>query len=213
MTVWTRSAIIGRFESLILQGNVDPLWSSTEKDFYFHEAVDLVHSALVEADLDLFVTRGAVIASNGDGSYDLPADCYAVKWVEDSEGVYRPVDHYSEKEIEQIGYSLVDETLILVNVSESDWPATLTIDYIREPKEIPEWDGTPDPETIEDDADFLDYQPDYPMNTARGARCLARVIQILAKTKDDSVSEAESKHVNNVIGRFVDRLISRKQFE
>lgn len=213
MTVFTRSAIIGLFHNLILQGSVDPLWTAAEKDFYFNEAADMVHAALVEADLDLFITRGAVISHAGAGVYPLPDDCYAVKWVQDAEGPYRRVDHYSEQELEQVGYVLADENLLLVNVDADQCPSTLTLDYVREPKEIPAWDGTPDPETIEDDADFLDYQPDFPLNTSRGARCLARIIQSLAQSKDQSASQDLMAHVNSVISRFVDRMVARAQSE
>lgn len=199
-----RSDIIALAKELILQGSGDPLWSYTEWGLLFCEAVDIFHEALIAADLDLFVTRGATLTLSGS-SYPLPSDLHAVKWLEDVNGPIRPVDHFSEKEDESVGFTLADENLILVNWL-GDFPATLTIDYVRDPKEIATWDGNADPDTTA-------YDPDFPLNTARGGRSLARCMSVLARIKDGSNDQVAMEQAKAVADRFVDRLLSRRQFE
>lgn len=199
-----RSAIIALAKELILQGSGDPAWGYREWDTLFCEAVDIMHEALTAADLDLFVTRDATISLTGD-VFPLPSDLHSVKWVSDADGPVRAVDHYSEKESYGVGYTLQDENLILVNW-DGPVPTTLTIDYVREPKEISAWAGSDDPDTDE-------YEPDFPLNTSRGARTLARVMSVMAKIKDGSNDQAGMDQANTAANRFVDRLLSRRQFE
>lgn len=213
-----RSEIIDLGFALILQGNrdsenplsaADPMWSPTEKDFFFNEAVDFCHEAFVLADTDFFKTRGATIdLVAGTMKYELPADFHSLLHVEDSSGKIRRVDLRSEKERFQIGYVLEDDYLVLVNWSGSA-PSTLTIDYHREPKEIPAWNGQPDP------ADDPDYVPDAPLNTNRGARVLARIIAILARSKpeDGSADSTGFTLAQKAANRFVDRMLSRAEAE
>jgi hypothetical protein len=200
--------IIALAKSLILQGDVDPMWSSTQWHLYFCEAVEILHEAIVAADLDMFVTRDITLTLVGE-AYALPDDLYAVKWVTDSDGdPIHPVDHTEEKRDEWSGYTLADESLIIVNYD--DPPATLLIDYVRLPKEIDAWTSSTAPTSAED---IAAQTPDWPLSTSRGGRVLARIMQHLAKADDDNSSQIQMSLAKSAADRFVDRLLSRKQFE
>ena len=203
-----RSQIIALAQGQILQGGTDPFWSYAEWDHFFNEAVDMLHSAFVAADSDFFQSVDATISHTSNGVYTLPSDFHAMMYCEDSEGEIKPLTQYEIKSMEVSGLRIVENTLRLENW-QTDWPATLTIDYIREPKDIPAWDGTDDALKGSD----ATYTPDAPLDTNRGARTLARIMVALAKVKDENITREQYQLAEQIANRFVDRFLSRSQAE
>ncbi len=56
-----------------------------------------------------------------------------------------------------------------------------------------------------------DFIPDPPLDTERGAKVLARILQYLAQNKDGTMTEAVSGHINRIVDRFTDRLYQRQR--
>lgn len=196
-----RSEIIDLARKLILQGDIDPLWPAAEWDMMFSEAVDLLHEGFVESESDYFIKRNHMLTL-ADGKYQLPADFYTMIWLKDATGQIQAVDLEDQKINLVQGFGLEDDQLVLFNFD--TLPATLSCDYYRLPKEIPVWDGSIDMSTDV-------YIPDAPFNSLRGAKVIARIMQIFAQNKDGTNTDAVYKHARDVADRFVDRLLSRKE--
>lgn len=196
-----RSEIIDLARSLILQGNIDPLWTAAEWDVCFNEAVNMLHEAFVDSDSGYFIKRDfAITLTNGRGT--LPADFFSMVFVSDDQGAINALDRDDDHLNSVSGFVLEEDEIVLRNWDV--YPATITCDYYRLPKEIPAWDGSVDPSSSI-------YTPDPVFATARGGRTIARIIQILAQIKDGTNTDAAHGHAQSVADRFVDRFLSRKE--
>lgn len=196
-----RSEIINLGQGLILQGKIDPLWSAAEWDMIFAEAIDLMHESFVDSESDYFICRDYTLTLT-DGKYPLPADFYSMIWLWDDRGQIQAIDNEDRKLHNTQGFGLEDDNLVLFNFDSP--PATIQCDYYRLPKEIPVWDGGIDMSGDE-------YIPDSPFNTLRGARAIARVMQVFAQNKDGTNTDASYQHARDIADRFVDRFLSRKE--
>jgi hypothetical protein len=196
-----RSEIIDLARSLILQGGIDPLWAAAEWDMMFAEAIDILHEAFIDSESDYFIKRDQVLTLT-DGKYPLPADFHTMIWLWDDTGHIQAVDLEDQKLNEIAGFGLEDDGLVLFNFP--NLPTTLNCDYYRLPKEIPVWDGS-----IDMSGDT--YIPDAPFNTLRGARTIARIMQVIAQSKDGTNTDAVYQHALEVADRFVNKFLSRKE--
>jgi hypothetical protein len=131
----------------------------------------------------------------------LPEDLHHVLFVRDSRGEIQSAA--KEEEGTMTGYILIDETLQLVSWSAQP-PSELLIHYVKWPKELPEWTGVEDPDTEE-------FILDYPLRTLRAGRVLARIIQVIAETKDETTNSLTMNHVSSLINGFVNHLSSRTE--
>jgi hypothetical protein len=196
-----RSDIIKLAQSLLVQGQIDPLWTSAEWDLYFSEAIDLLHESFVESESDYFIRRGVELTVV-NGRCSLPTDFYSVIWLFDKTGHIPALDLDDHKRFERTGFVLEDDEIVLQNFG--TFPAKIYLDYYRLPKEIPIWDGSED---LNNDT----FVPDPVFATVRGARVIARLIQIQAQSKDGTNTDAIYQHAQLVADRFVDRFLSRKE--
>lgn len=197
-----RSEIINLTQSLIVQGSIDPLWSNAEWSLMFDEAVDLFHEKLIESDLGFFIVRDQEIERIPEiMAWQLPADLHHILFAYDKSGEIQSAD--KEPEGAMTGYIVVDDKLRLVEWRDSP-PDQVKIHYVKWPKELPDWDGGEDPDTEE-------YNLDYPFNTKRAGRVLARIIQVIAETKDSSLTQNQLSHASSIIDNYVDHLTSRTE--
>jgi hypothetical protein len=169
----------------------------------FCEAVELIHEDLIDSELGYFVVRDHLIDCIDPDKklYQLPEDLHHILFVRDQQGEIQSAD--KEQEGTMAGYVVVDDKIQLVswNGRPSD---QLTIHYIKWPKELPDWTGDTDPDTEE-------YQLDYPLSTPKAGRVLARIIQIVAETKDETATPTTMSHVSSIIDGFVNHLSSRTE--
>lgn len=186
----------------MIQGTQDPLWSIAEWDLIFNEAIDILHENLVDADAGYFLRQNVAITKNEDETYSLPSDLYSIVRLGDEAGTIQFGSDTEVYENLMQCFTLQDNKLILHNFASN--PETLYLTYYKDHKDIPTWDGTVDPDTPE-------FTPEPPLDTNRAARTLARIMQVLAQSKDDTNSEESIAHMNNLIERFVDRLHKRQK--
>ena len=204
-----RSEIIDMAKRLIMQGEIDPLWSNTEWSIFFDEAVDIIHEALVDSESGYFEVRDFKIEPDEETrSYPLPEDFYSMIYCRDSLGKLEHLDKNEERKYETAGYIIVDDSILLRNIG-TNILKPIFIDYYRLPKEMPEYEGGSDLGNSASNKEE-DFTPDPPLNTLRGARTIARVIQLLAQNKDQTVTEAVMAHISKVVDRFTDRLSNRQ---
>ena len=196
-----RSKIIELAQELLVQGSIDPFWTTAKWDIMFNEAVDMVHEQLIDGDTGFFLTRNAQLVKDENDHYPLPENMHHIRYLEDSTGEIQSA--MLEDEGTMTGYVIVDNHLELV-----DWrgslPETLTCHYVRNPKEMTPWNGTEDP----DEPEFI---PDPPLDTARGARVIARIMQLIAQGEDGTLGPANVAHASGIINRFVDHLEARSE--
>mgnify|MGYP000201798808 CR=1 FL=1 len=211
----TRSKIIARARARILNGATDPMWSSQEWGDLFQDALDRVWHELLLCGEDFFVTRRATVPHVGSGVYTLPSDFFALLWVEEPNGspVYNVGSYHLERVELKCGYRLNGQSLLLVNWDSADYPTSLVIDYQTTPKEMDDWDGTDDPTTDNGTppAPITTYEPDWPLNTQRGGRLLAKIMSHLAKAKDRTMTPEEDALVSAAIEDFVSHFRNRNQ--
>lgn len=203
-----RSEIINKAFSRIVSGENDPLWLNEERNDFFHEAVDLVFEAITDAELP-FYRKTSTLTKNSDNRYPVPSDFYAAMRVEDGTGFLYLVEQNDEIERNREGFRFFNGNIELVNYSGTA-PATLTLEYIHFPKDMGTWNGDDDDLDADVGTDDTDpaqpYVPDYPLNGPRGARVLAKVIYRMARSKDESETQATMEDVAVIISNFVDRL-------
>lgn len=205
-----RSDIINLAKKLIMQGDIDPLWSNAEWSLFFDEAVDIIHEALVDSESGYFEVRDFFIEPDEDGlGYTLPDDFYSMIYVRDPEGKLEHLDRNEEHEYKTAGYIIVDNRIYLRNIEKVPY-RPLTIDYYRLPKEMPLYEGGSDlGNSVSNNPE--DFIPDPPLDTERGAKVLARILQYLAQNKDGTMTEAVSGHIKRIVDRFTDRLYQRQR--
>lgn len=202
---WYRSSIIGLAQDDIPQGSVDTQWSIATWDRFFCEAIDALHDAVVSADLDYFLVRGATLTKNSGDTYDLPTDFHAMIRVRDTEGeAINRLTRADEDSGLVIGWVLTADVLQLLNW-EGDYPATLICDYRKRPKEMAVWDGTDD--SVK--ATPAQYEPDSPFDKRQAVNVLARMISYLASCKDEAATTEQASVLKNFADGFVDRFMSR----
>lgn len=210
----TRSTIIARAKARILQGADDPLWSAQEWGDIFQEALDRVWHELLLCNEDFFVVRKQAITHVSAGLYTLPSDFFGLIWCEESDGspIYPVGSLYRERVDLRVGFRLLGSSLQLVNWDSSTYPTTLYIDYQQTPKEMADWAGTADPTTAgTPPAAITTYEPDWPLNTQRGARLLAKIMAHIAKAKDRTMTPEEDALVSAAVDDFVSHYRNRNQ--
>lgn len=203
-----RSEIIKMAQKLIMQGNIDPLWTTTEWSIFFDEAVAIVHEALVDMETGYFVVKDYRIEPDENGNYPLPDNFYSMIYARDSHGTLEHLTEEEEHVYGTTGYILVDNFLQIRNYTGSLPP--IWIDYYKFPKEMPEWNGSDDISNTEFTS-VEDFTPDPPLHNARGARVLARIIQYIAQGKDGTLNEQVSNQINGVLDRFTYRMYERQR--
>ena len=203
-----RSDIINLAKKLIMQGDIDPLWSNEEWSMFFDEAVDLVHEALVDSETGFYEVRDYVIEPDENGKYQLPEDFYSMIFVRDSMGRLEHLSIDVERNYGTTGYIILGDVLEIRNADSRLTP--IYIDYYKLPKSMPIYEGGSDEgNSVSNNPD--DFVPDPPLNTLRGAKVLARILQYLAQNKDGTMTETVAGHINRIVDRFTDRLYQRQR--
>lgn len=172
----------------MLQAETDPNFSDFDWTDFFQSSVMRVWRELIDLKQAFFCKRKIEIVHTAGGIFNLPDDFYEILWVEDPDGVaYYSRSLSKEREEGKVGWTLNEKTLVLVN--ETTIPSSLFIDYRYYPKEMGDWSSTSnngdDPE-----ADTT-YELNYPLNNNRGLRLISNIIPVMAKVKDNSISESE----------------------
>ncbi|MBP5468380.1 MAG: hypothetical protein J6Z11_03960 [Candidatus Riflebacteria bacterium] len=203
-----RSDIINLAKKLIMQGDIDPLWSNAEWSLFFDEAVDLVHEALVDSETGYFEVRDYMIEPDEEGKFQLPEDFYSMIYARDSLGKLEHLTIDEERNNGTTGYIILGDRLEIRNADSRLTP--VYIDYYRLPKTMPLYEGGSD-EGNSVSNNIEDFIPDPPLDTERGAKVLARILQYLAQNKDGTMTEAVSGHINRIVDRFTDRLYQRQR--
>ena len=203
-----RSDIIKLAKKLIMQGDIDPLWSDAEWSLFFDEAVDLIHEALVDSETGFYEVRDYKIEPDEEGIYQLPEDFYSMIYVRDSMGRLEHLTIDEEHNYGTTGYIIIGNSLEIRNADSRLTP--IYIDYYKLPKSMPLYEGGSDEgnSVSNNPGDFI---PDPPLDTDRGAKVIARVLQYLAQNKDGTMTEAVAGHINKVVDRFTDRLYQRQR--
>lgn len=203
-----RSDIINLAKKLIMQGDIDPLWSNEEWSMFFDEAVDIVHEALVDSETGFYEVRDYVIEPDENGKYQLPEDFYSMIFVRDSMGRLEHLSVDIERNYGTTGYIILGDVLEIRNADSRLTP--IYIDYYKLPKSMPIYEGGSDEgNSVSNNPD--DFVPDPPLNTLRGAKVLARILQYLAQNKDGTMTESVAGHINKIVDRFTDRLYQRQR--
>ena len=203
-----RSDIINLAKKLIMQGDIDPLWSNEEWSMFFDEAVDIVHEALVDSETGFYEVRDYVIEPDENGKYQLPEDFYSMIFVRDSMGRLEHLSVDVERNYGTTGYIILGDVLEIRNADSRLTP--IYIDYYKLPKSMPIYEGGSDEgNSVSNNPD--DFVPDPPLNTLRGAKVLARILQYLAQNKDGTMTETVAGHINRIVDRFTDRLYQRQR--
>ncbi|MDD2998941.1 MAG: hypothetical protein PHV05_07740 [Candidatus Riflebacteria bacterium] len=202
----TRSACIKRAQDKMLQGSTDPLWSNVDWSDIFQSAVMRVWSEILDLDQAFFCERKVEISHAGEGVYNLPSDFYELLRVQEASGAgFYKVSLKDEREKLKPGWVINNGKLLIVNWT--PLPSSVFIDYRRYPKEFPDWTGVDDPENAL-------YELDHPFNNQRGLRLFSSIIPILAKVKDESLTETEFQvflldEIKNFDPRFVSDMSSK----
>lgn len=203
-----RSDIINLAKKLIMQGDIDPLWSNAEWSLFFDEAVDIIHEALVDSDSGYYQVRDFMIEPDENNEYQLPEDFYSMIHVRDSLGRLEHLTPDEERKYGTTGYIILGDRLLIRNADARLTP--IYIDYYRLPKTMPLYEGGSDEgNSISNNPE--DFIPDPPLNTEKGGRVLARIIQYIAQNKDGTNTEIITAHINKVVDRFTDRLYQRQK--
>lgn len=203
-----RSDIISLAKKLIMQGDIDPLWSNEEWSMFFDEAVDLVHEALVDSETGFYEVRDYVIEPDENGKYQLPEDFYSMIYVRDSIGRLEHLSMDEERKHGTTGYIILGDILEIRNADSRLTP--IYIDYYKLPKSMPVYEGGSDEgNSVSNNPD--DFVPGPPLDTLRGAKVLARILQYLAQNKDGTMTETVAGHINKIVDRFTDRLYQRQR--
>lgn len=201
-----RSAIIAKAQARIPGGRAatDTLWTFAEWGDYWQDAIELVATSIIEADLPFYVVEDYTLTLDPvTQTYLLPADFQAMLWVEDAEDPIYPIESMQEaKEEDRAGWMIINSALKIFNFDVL--PATLTISYRKHPTEFDDWNGAADAPTTE---------PEAPLNTPRGARLLAKIIAVMAKAKDEALTEEDTAVMDSFITAFVDKLHGVQQME
>lgn len=201
-----RSETIAKAQARIPGGRAatDQLWTAAEWGDYWQDAIELVATSIIEADLPFYVVEDYTLTLDPVTQlYPLPADFQAMLWVEDEEDPIYPIDSLQDaKEDEQVGWMIVNNALKIFNFD--SLPANLSIAYRKHPTEFTDWTGVADDPTVE---------PEAPLNTPRGARLLAKLIAVMAKAKDEALTEEDTAVMDSFITAFVDKLHGVQQME
>lgn len=203
-----RSDIIKMAQKLIMQGDIDPLWSDTEWSMFFDEAVGILHEALVDSETGFFEVRDFMIEPDEDSHYPLPEDFYSMIYCRDKHSRLEHLTNEEEHDYGTTGFIIVDNHIEIRNADLK--PVPIFIDYYKYPKEMPIWNGSSDLGNS-GDIDPLTFTPDPPLDTPRGARAIARIMQYIAQAKDGTVSDVVTSHINGVVDRFTYRLYQRQR--
>ena len=159
-----RSDIINLAKKLIMQGDIDPLWSNEEWSMFFDEAVDIVHEALVDSETGFYEVRDYVIEPDENGKYQLPEDFYSMIFVRDSMGRLEHLSVDVERNYGTTGYIILGDVLEIRNADSRLTP--IYIDYYKLPKSMPIYEGGSDEgNSVSNNPD--DFVPDPPLNTLR----------------------------------------------
>lgn len=201
-----RSDIIKLAKNLIMQGSIDPLWTDAEWSIFFDEAVAILHEALVDSETGFFEEHDFKIEPDENGKYPLPENFYSMIHVRDNLGTLEHLTEEEERDYGTTGYILVNNDLCIRNAD--GHLGTIYIDYFTFPKEMPMWEGGDDSGNSVD-PDPSHFIPDPPLDTPRGARAIARIMQYIAQNKDGTMSDAVSSHISGVVDRFTYRLYKR----
>lgn len=191
----TAAEIIAKAQARIPQGDIDDNWSAQEWIDYLNDSIDMIHEAIVDADLPFYIVPNHTISKSGDNLYPLPDDCYAVLWVQDIGGeAIEHVDRESRREDGIPGFVFTNGNIELVNWG-VDLPTSITIDYRKHPAIISQPTET----------------PEAPLHTERAARILAKLMCAMALAKDEALTMEQKQLADAAISTFVDRLGSMDQ--
>lgn len=207
-----RSDIINKAREKIIQGAEDKFWTHENWNDYFHEACEIVFTEIVESNLSYYRATATITKDDITGLFPLPKDRFGNNIVYKIERVvYEGEELYFVNKKERIeyyveGFSLFNDNIRLENL---DVPSgkTIFIEFIKLPKEMGEWDGTCD---IDSDDTFV---PDPPLDGDSGGRLLARIINVLALTKDGEGSVEQTNIIESIIEKFINKINDRQDTE